>query len=157
MSVDWSETISDWDERMAALAAYEALAAAERSLADAQFEATSGDDLDEKLAPIEAEYQRRLGDLRTWYHAARGAATGKPGWSEQEAAVERAREAYDVHPELMLGDDEVVTCAISGAPLYEDDVIIEIGDSAVLADVYVPAEVIERLLSAPQNELEEAA
>lgn len=157
MAVDWSEAISDWNERMAALAAYEALAAAERSLADAQFEATSGDDLDERLAPIEAEYQRRLGDLRAWYHAAREAATGERGWAEQEAAVEHAREAYYAHPELMIDDDEAITCAVSGAPLYEDDIAIEVGDSWILASVYVPTEVIERLLLADQDALDEAA
>ena len=156
---EWADRIQDWDERFAVLGLYDAQIAAGEALSDAMENSPRVDGLDVKLAPLQEEYDRRLNELRAWYDTERSKIAGDRGWVSQERAYHDAREAYDDAPPLLVDEDgDVTLCAISGAPLYEDDVVIEIGEHTVLASIYVPDEVFDHLMPAEADErMDEAA
>lgn len=140
------DKIPDLDERMATLDLYTEQMAAGEELAEAMASAVRVDGLDDKLSSLHAEYDRRLGELRAWYDAEHARRAGERGWAAAERAYHVARAAYDEARPLLVDDEgEVVLCAVSGAPLYEDDIVIEVGSHVVLAAIYVPAGVLANL------------
>lgn len=65
-------------------------------------------------------------------------------------AEDAAQDAYDQHEGgavLTDDDDEVIRCALSGAPLYEDDVVLETpyGNFKILASVVLPEDVLSQI------------
>lgn len=81
-----------------------------------------------------------------------------------DEAARAARESYlDGAGGTILEDDcgDPVCCALSGAPIYETDEIIEIGDNTILAALFIPDGVIAQLRGDDETEedeeIEEAA
>lgn len=157
---DWAEKVPDWDERQAVLGLYERQVEAEHALSAALSEAPAVPGLDDKMAEIQEEYERRAADLRDWRERALAEASGEKSWAAQERIYNELRETYEAGPELVLdGDGNVEFCAVSGAPLYEDDITIDVGSSSILASVFVPEDILQQLRDEDEGEdaYEEAA
>jgi len=158
---EWVDRITDLDERQATLALYEAKVAAGEALAEAMEHAPQIPGLDAKIEALQAEYDRRRNEVARWYDEQRIKLGIEPSWLTQEKLLDLAVEAYEqANPLLVDEDGDVIMCAVSDVPLFEDDITIEIGDGLVLASLFVPQEVFDALLPGPDEDdtpYEEAA
>ncbi len=150
MKDDYAAKVTDLAEREEAARLFEAFAKASTA-----YDATFNDDslTEEQNAQLDAEYDKfraaRL-KLEAEYDAAvttiRSSFGGNADVARLKAEKESTERAYHEHPSsaVLTEDDEAVTrCALSGAPLYEDDDVIEYGDHRILAHLVIPDHLIE--------------
>ena len=144
---DYASRVPDLAERQEALRLYQE---AERTQAEAdKVRANSPDGPTETEAwlAFDKEYRRRQQELTDWSEAERRRIEGPQPWDAAQEIADKANAAYNDHPTPALLDDSdgPIFCALSGAPLYDNDVTIEIGDKTVLASLFVPPDVLAAL------------
>lgn len=164
---DYASKIHNMAERLEAARLFTAMIAAEQVLRDAQFEKlgpTTTPEQDEQIADIHTEYNRRVNEISDWFDAEIKKIKGPDPLAVIRQERDAASDAYDKAPgDAILEDDsgDPVLCALSGAPIYETDEIIEVGKSTVLASLFIPAGVLEMLRGETDEdeaeEIEEAA
>lgn len=89
----------------------------------------------ERINSINVEYQRRLEDLRAWRDAECAKVTPEnPAFGEAQRAADAAYEALESLPRRLMEDDEgrPVICAKSGAPIWDDEPVLEGDDDTVV-------------------------
>lgn len=147
---EYAAKVSDLAEREEAAKLFEAFAAAATA-----YEAAFNDDslTPEQNAQLDAEYDKFRSSrmkLEAEYDAAVTALRASFGSNADVARLKADKEsterAYHDHPSsaVMTEDDEtVVRCALSGAPLYDDDDVVEYGDHRILAHLVIPGHLID--------------
>lgn len=151
---DYAGLVHDLAERQEALRLYQE---AERTEAEVnKIRAThSGREVsNEALVAHEQEYRRRMTELTEWSAAEVRRIEGPQPWDAAEEAHDKANAAYNEHPTPPLLDDNdgPIVCALSGAPLYDNDVTIEVGGKTVLAALFVPQDVLASLAAEDDEE-----
>lgn len=158
---NYAARVPDYEQRVEAARLYTRWKEAERIADDIE----SGD-----VSLITPEKRRQLDALEDQQHVERRALAeahqtarraliggGDEGLADARAAALRAEEAYNAHttpPVHGDWDGTVYTCALSGAPLYEDDVTAEIEDKTILASLFLPSDAIDALLGDEEEEAE---
>lgn len=165
---DWAAKVSDIEERENGARLFTAFQAADDALREARYngfnEETLRPELQSALDAIHTEARRRYHEVELWQETERTKILGSSNpLASLEAAADAASTAYNDAPgdAIAEGDDgDVLRCALSGVPLYESDITIEIGGKTVLASLFVPPSVIESLSADDEDEggeIEEAA
>jgi hypothetical protein len=102
-----------------------------------------------EMEALSEEYRRRQDETRKWYDGEREKILVEdPRLGKLIMASEIACRAYDEAPGGAIvdnGDGDAARCAISGVPLYDDDVVLEINGKQLLASLLLPDDVIEHL------------
>lgn len=105
----------------------------------------------ERVNAITREYQRRVEDARIWREEEMARiAPDHPELAAAERAADEAHAALDELPRRLMEDDEgrPVICAKSGAPIWDDEPVLEGDDDTV---------VIRALVLPDIEDVEEAA
>lgn len=150
---EYAAMIPDLAERENGARLLEAMLAAERA----------ADEYVEQLSPAQEAareelfgvYRAKSRDLHAWYDAEmRKLADGAV---PLRSAADEAERAYNEAPGGAIEEDDgkALRCALSGAPIYEDDETVDLGGRAILACVLLSQEQIAALTA--DDETEEAA
>lgn len=144
---DYASRVHDLAERQEALRLYQE---AERTQAEAdkvRANSLAAPTEAEAWVAFDKEYRRRQQELTDWSEAERRRIEGPQPWDAAQEAADKAEAAYNAHPTPPLLDDSdgPIVCALSGAPLYDNDITIEIGGKTVLASLFVPPDVLASL------------
>lgn len=148
---DYLARVPDVADREESARLYEAMRAAEhesRRAKDAQWQAEVSGVAQEELAALRQAYETKRDELSAWLDGERARILGTGTTHEVEAAEDAAISAYEDAPggSIMEGDDGLpLRCALSGAPLWESDQIVEFGGQSILACVLLSPEQIEAL------------
>lgn len=104
------------------------------------------------------QYQERISAARRWYD---GEVAKLGGGDSLVAELEAAQKAYFATPKVVRENDEgqPILCVVTGAPLMEEDEVIETGDgSLILASAFVPREILDQFSGEnDEDNVEEAA
>lgn len=150
---DYASRVHDLAERQEALRLYQE---AERTEAEAnKIRANSPSPQPAEVwLEFNKEYHRRQQELTDWCEAERRKIEGPQLWHAAQEIADKANAAYNAHPTPPLLDDNdgPIVCALSGAPLYDNDVTIEVGGKTVLAALFVPQDVLASLAAEDDEE-----
>ncbi len=164
---EYESRVADLAERENAVKLYEAMVKANDALWEAQRAHRTTAETPEQVEAVSAlwkQYDTKRHDLTAWYDAELAKINGPNPCVDLEKAAEAAAAAYNDAPGYALDSygDEVERCALSNAPLYEGDEVLEIGDKKILACVLLSDDQITTLTAEEEEEdadsdLEDAA
>lgn len=151
---DYASRVHDLAERQEALRLYQEVARTEAEVGQIRANSPSPQTIDEAWLQFDKEYRRRQHELTEWSEAERRRIEGPQPWHAAQEIADRAEAAYHAHPTPALLDDNdgPIVCALSGAPLYDNDVTIEVGGKTVLAALFVPQDVLASLAAEDDEE-----
>lgn len=150
---DYAARVPNRAEREHAAQMFEAWQAAELA-AWGEPPAAYTADQEAALRPLEAEYQRKRDELYEWYRAEFDRIAPKAVGAKR-AAANAAQDAYEQVPgdAITEADDETaLRCALSGVPIYDTDVTMDIGGRTVLACVLLDPDQIADLTADDEEE-----
>ena len=145
---DYAARVPDRDVREEAARLWGNLVTASEARADAEGVDMS-DDVRTELAAADAAYQEAVAAAQRIHSETCNRLMG-PAIATAQAAEDAAQAAYDQHEGLSVlvdDDDEVIRCALSGVPLYNDDQVLETpdGNFKVLASLVLPDFVLAQI------------
>ena len=113
------------------------------------------------LGQLNAEYERRRNELYEWHQAERGRIELNDV-GPLRAAADAAHNAYQEAPGDAVTETEgevALRCALSGVPIYDTDVTMEVGGKTILACVLLDPDQIADLTAEDDEDevVEEAA
>lgn len=116
----------------------------------------------EALARLYEDYEAKRHNLSKWYYAEAERIEGPDTTIPLEEKANIAEEAYAAAGMTVVEDDgEPALCVVTGAPIMEEDEVIETGDgSLILASAFVPREILDQFKGGDEPEeddVEEAA
>ncbi len=88
-----------------------------------------------QMNAVSVEYQKRLRELQEWRDTElERIAPVADDHKEERAAFDAAHDAYEGLPRRILedADGRPMTCALSSAPIWDDEAVLEGGDSVVV-------------------------
>lgn len=154
---DYKSLVKDFAERENAAQLFEAKVKAEKALREAEMNYVDPPEVKAAVEKLDEVHSAKAQELSDWYAAELAKIAGPSPLAALEKAVEDAHKAFEDAPGYALDttwDNRIKRCSVSGVAFWDGDEIVQVRGKPVLADLFIPDDVIAALK--PEDEDDEA-